>query len=151
MLAIASGGAAGASLRWAALHAWPVQAGSFPWPVLLVNLVGSWVLGLALAEQWRHPRHRLALHDWLGVGFCGGLTTMSTFAVETAQFMRASQPAAATVYLAASAAGAVGAAVLGAAAGRRVVALRLPVEGRDGLLDEADEVDQRRSEDRRTR
>ncbi|MCX7619976.1 MAG: CrcB family protein [Acidimicrobiales bacterium] len=139
MLAIGSGGAAGASLRWLVSQSWPVTAtaitdGAFPWPVLIINLVGSGVLGFALAEQWRHPRHQLALHDWVGVGFCGGLTTMSTFAVETAQLLRSGHLSIGVLYLLGSVLGAVAAAVLGALAGRQILALLLPVEGRNGIV-----------------
>ena len=50
-----------------------------PWGVLLVNVVGSFIAGLALASL---------SGDWQLValtGFCGGLTTFSTFSVETVQ------------------------------------------------------------------
>src|SRR5688500_12661493 len=75
--ATASGGALGASCRWFVVHAAPDVA--FPWPVLLVNIIGSLVLGVLLAEEPSHPRARVALHDLGAIGFCGGLTTFSTF------------------------------------------------------------------------
>ena len=49
-----------------------------PWGTLLVNLVGSAVLG-ALVGAAVHG-HPMAL---LGTGFCGGLTTYSAFSVQT--------------------------------------------------------------------
>jgi CrcB protein len=52
------------------------------WPVgtLLVNVAGSFVLGLC--SGWSLDGGALAL---VGVGFCGALTTYSSFAVQTAE------------------------------------------------------------------
>ena len=53
-----------------------------------VNLVGAFLLGLVVssypAVQRGHPMVLL-----LGVGFCGGLTTFSTFAMELADLLHA--------------------------------------------------------------
>ena len=80
-LAVAVGGAAGAGLRWAVLTS--VEPGRFPWPVLVINVMGSILLGVLLADESIHPRRRLLLHDGGAIGFCGGLTTFSTFAVQS--------------------------------------------------------------------
>jgi CrcB protein len=126
-VAIAVGGVVGAALRWALLRAFPVGHG-LPWTVLLINVAGSGVLGVVLAEEWRHPRMRVALHDAAGIGFCGGLTTFSTFAVEVATFLRDGRPTLAGAYAALSVGGSLVAVVLGAAALRRVRAIGLPLE-----------------------
>lgn len=55
----------------------------FPWGTFAVNAVGSFVLGLvtgAAADPWV-----LAL---VGTGFCGALTTYSTFGWETVHLSR---------------------------------------------------------------
>lgn len=74
LLLVATGAALGAPLRFLAGHHLDER---FPWGTLLVNTVGSALLGLFAA---------LSLTDgsWalLGVGFCGGLTTYSAFAVK---------------------------------------------------------------------
>lgn len=124
---VAAGGAAGAGLRWAFVTS--VERGAFPWPVLAVNLVGSVLLGVALAEEWRHPTHRLVLHDGVGVGFCGGLTTFSTFAVEVVDLHRGGDAGMAAAYVAASVVTTVLGVLAGAAALRRLRAVTLPVEG----------------------
>lgn len=126
-LAIAAGGALGAGVRWSVLAAGGPAPG-FPWPVLVVNLVGCGLLGMVLAEEWRHPRARLLLHDFGGIGFCGGLTTFSTFALELARFLDDGSWGLAGGYAAASLVGGIAAAVAGAAALRRVRALTLPLE-----------------------
>ena len=69
--------------------------------------------------------------DAVGIGFCGGLTTFSTFAVETAGFLREGRTGLALAYAIASLFASVAAAVAGAASCRRVRALTLPLEGPD--------------------
>ncbi|NUP20109.1 MAG: fluoride efflux transporter CrcB [Streptomyces sp.] len=53
----------------------------FPWGTLTVNLIGSLLLGLLLATA---PPALLAL---AGTGFCGALTTFSTFGFETLRLL----------------------------------------------------------------
>jgi len=124
--AVAVGGALGASVRWAVVTA--AAPTSFPWPVLVLNIAGSVLLGIAMAEEWSHPAARLALHDAGGIGFCGGLTTFSTFAVEVVDLARDDRATTAAVYLVASVVGAIAGVVVGAAALHSVRALTLPLE-----------------------
>ena len=75
-LLVALGAAVGAVLRYLAAH-WFDDA-RFPAGTLVVNVAGSFMLGafsaMVLENSW------FAL---LGTGFCGGMTTYSTFAVQT--------------------------------------------------------------------
>jgi CrcB protein len=75
VLLVALGAAAGAALRYVAGH---LLDGRLPWGTLLVNAVGSFLLGAFTAAALSDSA--LAL---LGTGFCGGLTTYSAFAVQT--------------------------------------------------------------------
>lgn len=125
-LAVAVGGVAGASLRWAVLTSIPSDR--FPWPVLAINIAGSVVLGMLLAEEPARPSMRTLLHDGGGIGFCGGLTTFSTFALEVVNLARAGDTALSAIYVVFSVVGAVGGVVIGAAAFRRVRALTVPLE-----------------------
>jgi fluoride exporter len=124
--AIAAGGVAGAALRWSV--AGEVVAGGFPWRILAVNLVGSLLLGVLLAGEWSRPRARVAVHDAGAIGFCGGLTTFSTFALEVAELIRGGDELTAAMYVLSSVGGSIAAVILGAAMLQRVHAVRLPLE-----------------------
>ena len=87
----------GSALRWAVVTSFEV--GRFPWPVLALNVAGSVLLGVLLAEEWSHPSALLALRDAGGVGFCGGLTTFSTFSLEVVDLTRDGNAGLAVVYL----------------------------------------------------
>jgi len=75
VLLVALGGGFGAALRFFCAHNLDARV---PWGTLLVNTVGSFVLGLCSGLAL--DGLALAL---VGVGFCGGLTTYSAFAVQT--------------------------------------------------------------------
>jgi len=117
VLLIALGAALGAPARYLADRA--VQARHdtvFPWGTFTVNLIGSFVLGVvaaAAASGVIGP----AVVAAVGTGFCGALTTYSTFGYETLRLTedRAWFEAAANV--AASVAGGLGAAAIGWAVG----------------------------------
>ena len=109
---VGAGGAAGAGTRWAVVEALGSQDG-FPWWTHVVNIIGCLGLGLLLG---RPERVRLGL----GAGFCGGLTTFSTFAVESAVMLDTGEHARAAAYVAASVAGG----LVAVAIGRRSVANR---------------------------
>ena len=76
-IVVSVGGVVGATVRWATTRAFDDTSVS----LLLVNTVGSLLLGLIVVGAWRN-RERVAL--LFGVGFCGALTTFSTLAVDVA-------------------------------------------------------------------
>lgn len=126
-LAIVGGGMLGAVVRWAVLTT-VTAAGLMPWPVLLLNVAGSFVLGVLLAEEWKHPRARLLLHDVGGIGFCGGMTTFATFSLDVVRLVEDRAVAIAGLYALLSVVLSVGGVVAGAALFRRVRAVELPLE-----------------------
>lgn len=113
MAAIAGGGALGTLARYGISRAVVTGATGLPWATLIVNVVGSFVLGLVvtlIVGRWPHDRWFRPL---VAVGFCGGFTTFSTVAVEVDQRVRHGHAATAMVYLVVS----VGAGLVAALAG----------------------------------
>ncbi|MFF8093362.1 fluoride efflux transporter CrcB [Streptomyces sp. NPDC016675] len=81
-LLVVAGAMVGAPLRYLTDLAVRSRYADFPWGTLVVNVVGSLVLGLltgATLAGAAGPRLQLLL----GTGLCGALTTYSTFSWET--------------------------------------------------------------------
>ena len=118
MSAIVVGGALGTLARYGVARALVADNAGFPWATLAVNVTGSFVLGLAVtAIVVRWPGDRW-LRPLVAVGFCGGFTTFSTFALELDQRARAGHIALAVVYLTVTLVAGVAAALAGTALAR---------------------------------
>lgn len=81
ILAVAAGGAVGSVLRYS-ISRLPF-ASAFPWSTLLVNLVGSFLLGLFLAVGSARLTISPETRMFISVGLLGGFTTFSTFSHQT--------------------------------------------------------------------
>lgn len=99
LVAIAAGGALGTIARYELALAEPVRSGRLPWATFVANVVGSLVLGIALAALIDPSRAARVLRPFVGVGFCGGLTTFSTWMVESMLLVRDGETATAVAYL----------------------------------------------------
>jgi CrcB protein len=97
-LVVAAGGALGATCRWAIDTA--VGPTEWPWVLLIVNIVGSFVLGIVLVVASTSARPLIRLGG--GVGFCGGLTTFSSFAVVAVRLLEDDRTASAAAFVVAS-------------------------------------------------
>jgi fluoride exporter len=100
--AILGGGAVGALTRAGVGRAFPVRPGAWPWATFTVNLAGAFVLAwitTRLAEMVAPTRYWRLL---IGTGFCGALTTFSTFQVETIRLARDGHAALGFAYAAVS-------------------------------------------------
>ena len=86
----------------------------FPWGTFTVNVVGSFVLGLLTAAASHHGLSRNVV-DVGGTGFCGALTTYSTFSYETVRLIEDRSHFYALANVAASIIAGLGAAVCGVA------------------------------------
>jgi len=88
ILLVAIGGAIGAAARYVLGGQIAAMLGvSFPYGTLVINLSGSFALGLflTLLSDWLviNPEYRLLV----AVGFCGAYTTFSTWTYETATLL----------------------------------------------------------------
>ncbi len=78
-LAVGVGGALGSILRYGASLLYSNK--TFPYTTLLINIVGSFVIGIAIAYSVKSE----AAGNWklfLATGLCGGFTTFSAFSFE---------------------------------------------------------------------
>ena len=88
VIAIAFGAASGALLRWQLGARLNSFFPALPFGTLAANLIGGYVIGLAIAffslSPGIAPEWRLSIVT----GFCGGLTTFSTFSAEVVALLQ---------------------------------------------------------------
>ena len=87
VLLVLLGGAVGAPLRYLTdLFVQSRHDSVFPWGTFSVNIVGSLILGIVAGavSTGAAPGWALTL---VGTGFCGALTTFSTFGYETVRLL----------------------------------------------------------------
>jgi CrcB protein len=114
-LLVAIGGTAGVLARYGIARL-TFHSEALLWSTVGINIAGSFLLGLLVAEDW----FGRDLREGLGVGFLGGFTTFSTFSVQIVLETDAGEPGRALAYLAASVLGGIAAAVAGYALGRKL-------------------------------
>ena len=87
MISVAIGAACGALLRWAAglllNHIFP----PIPLGTLAVNVLGGFLMGLAVSYLACHPSWNMGLRHLIMTGFLGGLTAFSAFAAEVVDLL----------------------------------------------------------------
>jgi CrcB protein len=121
LVAIFVGGAIGTVARYELDARHPIAPGHFPWVTLLINLSGSFAIGLLVPlTEYITPRAPLA-RPLLIVGFLGGWTTYSTLAVEATLLAKDSAIADFVGYLVATVVGGLALVIVGTALGRRLV------------------------------
>jgi len=120
LAAVFAGGALGTVARYLLVAHHPVAGGGFPWVTLLVNLTGSFAIGLLIPlTESSSPRLRL-VRPLLIIGFLGGWTTYSTLAVDATLLAKRGDLGTCVAYLAATVAGGLALVVVGHALGRKM-------------------------------
>jgi CrcB protein len=85
LILLVIGAIAGALLRYKIVSS-PILLGALPLNVLFVNIIGSFILGVfsVVSAFWNlDTRYSLLV----AIGFCGSLTTMSSFVLETSNLL----------------------------------------------------------------
>jgi CrcB protein len=100
VLAVAAGGALGSVARYlAGIGATAAFGLAFPWGTLLINIAGSFLIGVfaeLFALGWDLPQ---AWRAFLTIGICGGFTTFSTFSRDSWVLMERGEYGLAAAYM----------------------------------------------------
>jgi CrcB protein len=90
-LAVAAGGALGAVARYFLSGVVANAFGeTFPWGTLIINVSGSFIIGLFAALTGPDGRYLVSsmTRQFVMIGLCGGFTTFSSFSLQTLNLMR---------------------------------------------------------------
>ena len=120
LAAVLAGGFFGGLVRYEVVEHWATRAGAFPWPILVVNTAGAFVLGVVVVVALDVLAASRYLRPLVGAGFCGALTTFSSVAVAVDQLVRHGHVGTAVGYLVGSVVAGLAAVALGAALARRL-------------------------------
>ncbi|MDC0386843.1 fluoride efflux transporter CrcB [Flavobacteriaceae bacterium] len=88
ILLVFLGGGIGSIVRFLIGKFIQVPRNSFPWSTMLANFVGCFLIGLLIGWALKNGTERSDIYLFAAVGFCGGLTTFSTFSMENLFFLR---------------------------------------------------------------
>ncbi|MBS1198167.1 MAG: fluoride efflux transporter CrcB [Proteobacteria bacterium] len=92
IFAISTGAALGALMRWQLGARLNALFPALPLGTLTANLFGGYVIGLAIAFFAQTPQIASEWRLLIITGFCGGLTTFSTFSAEVVTLLQAGRP-----------------------------------------------------------
>jgi len=103
LLLVAAGGAIGASLRHlSGIAAVRLFGAGFPWGTLLVNILGSFIMGLFIAWMVKKTGISNDVRLFVATGVLGGFTTFSAFSLDVANMVERGAMSTAFIYIAAS-------------------------------------------------
>lgn len=121
-VAVGVGGFVGAVARYLLGFIPLGQSSAFPFITLLINLIGSFAIGVISQLAAEKGSANTPLTLFLKVGVCGGFTTFSTFALESGTLIQNGKGILAAVYVISSVALCIAGAVLGKLIVKRVIA-----------------------------
>ena len=99
IFAVGAGGFVGSVCRYL-LSLIPVsEATIFPIKTFIINIIGCIVIGVLAVTASKNIEMSPQMMLFLKVGLCGGFTTFSTFALESADLMKAGHTGTALLYV----------------------------------------------------
>jgi CrcB protein len=113
--AVAIGGALGALARWMISYRLNALFPAIPPGTLAANIIGGYIVGLGLAVFATRPDLSPEWRLLVITGFCGGLTTFSTFSAEVVMLIQAGDLVKASAAIAVHVVGSLAATILGIA------------------------------------
>jgi CrcB protein len=100
LLLIGLGGGIGSILRYlSALFIQKNYAHAFPLATLLINILGSLLIGILFGCMERYQWTNSDLKFFFIIGFCGGYTTFATFSFENMNLLQSGETALAFAYI----------------------------------------------------
>ncbi|HTS86582.1 MAG TPA: fluoride efflux transporter CrcB [Usitatibacter sp.] len=111
--AISVGASLGALLRWVLGMKLNAVLPAIPLGTLAANLIGGYVIGLCVAYFAARPDLPPQVRLFLITGFCGGLTTFSTFSAEVVDLLQKGDLTAGSMAIVAHVAGSLSMTLLG--------------------------------------
>lgn len=122
LAAVGGGAALGAWARWGLSYWLNPRLAHLPLGTLAANLIGGYLVGLAVAGFAANPGLPPGLRLLLITGFLGGLTTFSTFSAENVALLQQGDLRAAAIHVLAHLGGSLAATVAGIATWRWLAA-----------------------------
>ena len=98
-LAVGAGGFIGAAARYAMSLIPLDRSGVFPVNTLITNVLGAFIIGIITAAAAKNAGLSPRMILFLKTGICGGFTTFSTFALETAGLIQSGRIGASAAYM----------------------------------------------------
>lgn len=99
ILAVGAGGFLGSVFRYLISLVPVSEATVFPIKTFIINIIGCILIGAIAVSVSKNVEISPQMLLFLKVGLCGGFTTFSTFALETADLMKAGHMGAAFLYV----------------------------------------------------
>lgn len=115
VLAVAIGGGVGALARWVLSYQLNAYFPAIPPGTLASNVIGGYIVGVAIAFFAARPDIAPEWRLFIITGFCGGLTTFSTFSAEVVMLLQQGELAKTVAAIALHLVGSLAATILGIA------------------------------------
>jgi len=97
LIIVGAGGMIGTLLRFGVSQL--VGKHGFPVATLLINIAGSFVIGIVFGAGFKNPEFETHWKLFLATGICGGFTTFSAFSFECLQLLQQQRFIAAGAYI----------------------------------------------------
>jgi len=115
VLAVAVGGGVGALARWMLSYQLNAYFPAIPPGTLAANIIGGYIVGFAIAFFASRPDIAPEWRLLIITGFCGGLTTFSTFSAEVVMLIQQGEISKMAIAITLHLAGSLAATILGIA------------------------------------
>jgi fluoride exporter len=79
-----------------------VKSTNFPYATLMVNILGSFVIGIIFALGIKNQTNQEQIKLFFATGICGGFTTLSAFSLENMELLKSENYTIAFLYIAAT-------------------------------------------------